>query len=90
MCSRYRTVKEEMVITINGKGFEITLRARYNASPAQKLPTLLPNIFEPVEMKWGWQPVWRKTLLINAQAEAVVGNEGPELIRPIAIQKEML
>ena len=71
MCSRYRLVKDTMVITINGKEFEVTLRARYNVGPAQKMPVILPNLFEPVEMKWGWQPVWSKTLLINAQAETV-------------------
>jgi putative SOS response-associated peptidase YedK len=24
-------------------------------------------------MEWGWQPVWSKTLLINGQAENVLG-----------------
>jgi putative SOS response-associated peptidase YedK len=70
MCSRYRLVKEKIVITINGREIEIAVRARFNIGPQQEMPALLPNLL-PVEMKWGWQTPWSKTLLINAQAETL-------------------
>lgn len=52
----------------------IKIQARYNIAPKQKVPVVVPDPkhgFAAVEMEWGWQPVWSKTLLINAQAETI-------------------
>lgn len=74
MCSRYRLVKEKIVVTIRGREVEITLRSRYNIGPQQDLPVLIPDVAagaRAVVMKWGWRPAWSKQLLINAQGETV-------------------
>lgn len=74
MCSRYRLVKEKIIILINGRPIEVTLQKRYNVAPQQTMPVLIPDPsggVEVVTMKWGWQPVWSRQLLINAQAETV-------------------
>jgi putative SOS response-associated peptidase YedK len=74
MCSRYRLVKEKIVITINGREIEVTLQKRHNAAPQQTLPVLVPDVsggVKAVPMKWGWKPAWSRQLLINAQAETI-------------------
>jgi len=74
MCSRYRLVKEKIVITINGRQVEVTLKKRYNVAPQQTMPVLIPDLAggaQVVTMKWGWQPAWSPQLLVNAQAETV-------------------
>ena len=72
MCSRYR-VKNNVTVIVQGKAVVFDYKARYNAAPAQDLPAIFWNGTEAqgVQMKWGWQPVWSKQLLINAQAETV-------------------
>ena len=71
MCSRYRLVKEKIVITIRGREIEVSVRKRYNVAPQQDMPALPPDLL-PVEMKWGWKPAWSNQLLINAKSETVL------------------
>jgi putative SOS response-associated peptidase YedK len=72
MCSRYR-VKNGVAVIVHGETLIFEYKARYNVAPAQVVPAIYFNgtKAQAVEMKWGWQPVWSKQLLINAQAETI-------------------
>lgn len=74
MCARYSLTKEGLVIQIGEFEVTITLGARYNIAPKQKAPVIVPTAkgFAAVDMLWGWQPAWSKTLLINGQGETVL------------------
>ncbi len=75
MCGRYGfSVKDERefldrfdIETVN---FE--LRDSYNVAPTQEMPVIERHSPNSLHLrKWGVQPAWSKTSLINAQAEKV-------------------
>lgn len=73
MCARYSLTKEEITIQIGEIEVVIKIAARYNIAPRQKAP-VITNAGKGVgemEMTWGWQPIWSKQPLINAQAETL-------------------
>ena len=75
MCARYSITKEGITITIGEYEVIISIGARFNVAPKQRVPVVVPFIEGAmqiaVEMEWGWQQAWSKTLLINAQAETI-------------------
>jgi putative SOS response-associated peptidase YedK len=74
MCARYTLTKDGFTIQIGKYVITIHITARYNIAPAQKATVIIPSPngdYEAVEMKWGWQPVWSKKLLINGQSETI-------------------
>jgi putative SOS response-associated peptidase YedK len=73
MCARYSLTKEAITIIIGEIEIVINIKARYNIAPRQQAPVIaeINNKIAPVEMNWGWQPVWSKQLLINAKAETL-------------------
>ena len=75
MCARYSITKEGLVIQIGEYEITINFGTRFNIAPTQKAPVIIPSTkghYQAVEMKWGWQPAWSKTLLINGQSETVL------------------
>jgi putative SOS response-associated peptidase YedK len=78
VCARCSLTKEGLVITIDEIEVVITFGARYNIAPSQKAAVIIPakNSHKAVETKWGWQPAWCKTLLINAQGETLTEKPG--------------
>jgi putative SOS response-associated peptidase YedK len=73
MCARYSLTKEQITILIGEIEVIIKIGARYNIAPRQKAPVIADTGkgIKEVEMTWGWQPIWSKQLLINAQSETV-------------------
>ena len=73
MCSRYSETKDEVKIKVRDKQLKFGYVPRYNVAPSQRFPVIVEDSsgIHAVDMKWGWQPVWTKQLLINAQAETV-------------------
>jgi putative SOS response-associated peptidase YedK len=74
MCSRFSQTKDEVKIRIRDMEIVFGVVARYNIAPSQKVFVIVEEkgAIRPVEMTWGWKPVWSKQLLINAQAETVM------------------
>lgn len=73
MCSRYSQTKEKVTFYIGNVQISFGFGPRYNIAPSQKVSVIVEDAgtIKPVEMQWGWKPVWSKQLLINAQAETV-------------------
>jgi putative SOS response-associated peptidase YedK len=73
MCSRFSQTKEKVTLQIYGVQIAFGFVPRYNIAPSQKVSVIVERAgkIQPVEMTWGWKPVWSKQLLINAQAETV-------------------
>jgi len=73
MCSRFSQTKEKVTFYIGNVQVSFAFGPRYNIAPSQRVTVVAEDAGEikPVEMKWGWKPVWSKTLILNAQAESV-------------------
>ena len=74
MCNRYRMAKDSFTIIVHGREFQIAFGARYNITPTQKVPILIPDPVEDfkfVEMTWGLQVPWQSGPVLNAKAETL-------------------
>jgi len=75
MCARYTFTREEMEFVSRFAGALVRLffAPRFNIAPSQRASVVLVENGKLVQrdMRFGFKPVWAKTLLINAQAETL-------------------
>lgn len=75
MCARYTFTREEMefVSKFGATLVRLFFAPRFNIAPSQAASVVLVENGKLVQrdMRFGFKPVWAKTLLINAQAESL-------------------
>ena len=89
MCGRYTFTRGEMDFASRFAGVMVRLFfvPRYNIAPTQRVSVLLVENGKLLqkEMQWGFQPVWAKSPLINAQAETLA--QKPTFKKALATQR---
>jgi putative SOS response-associated peptidase YedK len=76
VCGRYTLTKKQIRFAsrFSTEELQIFLKERYNIAPTQAVPII--HIFSgklvSEEIRWGLQPTWSKTPIINAQCEGIL------------------
>ena len=66
MCGRYALYSQDMILS----KYNFKIKKNYNVSPNQEV-TIIIKKNELISLKWGIQPEWKKTLIINARNETI-------------------
>jgi putative SOS response-associated peptidase YedK len=75
MCGRYSLTKKELrlISHLPPGQLRLHLHARFNIAPTQNAPVVVMEggQMEPKELRWGLQPAWSASPIINAKAETL-------------------
>jgi putative SOS response-associated peptidase YedK len=76
VCGRYTLTKKQLRFAsrFSTEDLQLFLKERYNISPTQIVPLIhiVGGNLVTEEMRWGLQPSWSKTPIINAQCEGIL------------------